>query len=299
MTLPTSPTLYALLIATLLSGCNTSGMSGSGKSSSKKSTSEKSEESSLGTEEAGNKKVRDELGDDGLAEETADQEDPDDTRAIPPEVVSGAYLTCTAHRGTARDQTSRLLYGCAAFDSSNNRLPLGNAVTDFELKNGSGGKVDGTRLDPPDNRYDLLWDVHERIDLSKLNPRACIQTTDGELHWLERDANVCAATATTGLPNFRVCVDMSTNVCMACGEGTISWNAMPGVTSQSYKLLKYSVDQNTGLCTGSPTELSYTYLPQQNGLLRASFNNNATSDFCLGMSVTMPLGRVIWGGILD
>lgn len=303
------PKLTLMLTAAVISaalthaGCNTSGLSGSSGGSSKAKKTEKTETSSAGSNGGG-----DDFGDldedeqsSGTAPASPSSEDPDDTRAIPPEVVSGAYLTCTAHRQDPRDQTSRLLYGCAAFDAADNRLALGAALTEVELKNNkTGDKINGTRRTPPaDGRYDFLWEVLDQIDVSKIKARACIQST-ADLLWIERKPVVCTSAVKSGYPNFRTCVDLETEVCVACGEGTMTWTKLPNTDAATdYTLNRIPVNTQTGLCTEPPVPLTYTVVGTTDGMVTVSFNNGATTDFCLAVDAYLPGGSTYQGGILD
>lgn len=89
-------------------------------------------------------------------DEAADE----DLRIIPPEVVSGAYLTCTdASSIDAPPPPGYVYYGCSALDADGERIDLSGARSEFALRDPQGAEVKAAKVVVEDRDDDVIWQV--------------------------------------------------------------------------------------------------------------------------------------------
>lgn len=128
-------------------------------------------------------------GSSGSSTTTASEDTNDDeTRVMPPEVVSGAYLTCSIVDSAARPAPEgNRYYGCIALDKAHQRIDLKNVKVEFELK----GLKSGLALDVPtvelaDTDKDVVWQVPNDVLKEGVSADAAFEGEDGQLTRVER-----------------------------------------------------------------------------------------------------------------
>src|SRR5690606_11389276 len=90
----------------------------------------------------------------------------EDLRVIPPEVVSGAYLTCASEERQSEESGGSVLYGCNVFDSNDRRVDVEDVRPQWRLF--AGGEI----ISAPeirDERYHKAWKVAAEIAAKGLN----------------------------------------------------------------------------------------------------------------------------------
>lgn len=112
-------------------------------------------------------------------------EDPDDTRAVPPAAVSGAYLVCEQPLTVpAHDDEESIYIGCNAFGRDDERLTFDPTAQTWTLREKSDDeKVEAQRvLDiasvDPDLELHCLWLVKKDALRSGVYAQVQVRTTD-------------------------------------------------------------------------------------------------------------------------
>jgi hypothetical protein len=89
-----------------------------------------------------------------------DEATDEDLRIIPPEVVSGAYLTCVdASSDEAPPPPGYVYYGCSALDADGERIDLSHVKSDFALRDSQGTEVRAAQVVVKDRDDDVIWQV--------------------------------------------------------------------------------------------------------------------------------------------
>jgi hypothetical protein len=89
-----------------------------------------------------------------------DEATDEDLRIIPPEVVSGAYLTCVdASSYDAPPPPGYVYYGCSVLDADGERIDLSRVKSDFALRDPQGVEVKAAKVVVPDRDDDVIWQV--------------------------------------------------------------------------------------------------------------------------------------------
>lgn len=89
-----------------------------------------------------------------------DEATDEDLRIIPPEVVSGAYLTCIdVSSYDAPPPPGYIYYGCSVLDADGERLDLSRVKSDFALRDPQGVEVKAAKVVLPDRDDDVIWQV--------------------------------------------------------------------------------------------------------------------------------------------
>lgn len=104
--------------------------------------------------------------------------DEDNLRAIPPEIVSGAYLTCAP--------IETIHYGCSAFDGQDQRLDLASFKASFHLATKAGAPVDAPKVELPNRSENVIWQVSAELIAQGLTASADVETTDGQTLTIKR-----------------------------------------------------------------------------------------------------------------
>jgi hypothetical protein len=107
------------------------------------------------------------------ASASVDDTNDDDTRIVEPELLSGAYLTCSVAVSAAKPaQPGETYFGCVAFDANKNRLDLSQAKVSFILKDLQGNVLSAPVVDLPDTDQDVVWQVPHAVYAAGLSPVA-------------------------------------------------------------------------------------------------------------------------------
>lgn len=279
------PIMIVLMLTTACSGSGLSGVSPGGAKNKKKSGGE-----TLGTEEAGETtkdKDRGQGGDEGGNEPAGDGE----LRVIPPEIVSGAYLTCVGERGDPNDQTSSLDYGCAAYDKNGARLSLAGAVQVWTLKTNEGTDVAAQDKGPQES-LDQVWRLNERVPVSELHPKVVLTTGA-----IEPRDDVCTVATVAGGQKLETCIKL-TDVCAACSKATMYITDLGGDPSSNYLVVTTEAGSAKDVCSGPPTATSTQSATRVNGRIKLVFGFTAKPALCFQLKAEVG-GKIVDGGILD
>lgn len=178
----------AVAVAAAFTACGASAsLSGSSKAPAKGEDKEKSEDVSERSSSS-------DAGEHG--------EDEDDLRAVPPEVVSGAYLVCdTVEEAAETDNLEGYgYYGCTAFGSDDARLDLSAYAVDFELAAKSDAALTAERLEPGAFGRDehAMWRLPESELAAGVSAWMDVKTTSGVVVTIKKRGNVTIIDETPG-----------------------------------------------------------------------------------------------------
>jgi hypothetical protein len=109
--------------------------------------------------------------------------------AIPPEMIAGAYLTCSPDYDVDGNETSwdaagdKTHFGCQAVDKDKKALSLASVSAVWSLYDSSGAVLDAQGLSTtPDKPLHKLWEVDTAVYKRGINANLVLFTVDGSEH---------------------------------------------------------------------------------------------------------------------
>ena len=132
---------------------------------------------------------------DGNLEDNVSQDESvtEDLKVIPPEIVTGGFLTCASEDDPG--DAAFVTYGCTAFDHANQRIELGGFFHDWVLQDAHHNDIEAAVLElPDDSDFQQLWRIHKTVMAAGIYPGLQFPTVSGEVSEISYDTNLVVRT---------------------------------------------------------------------------------------------------------